>query len=277
MQGDPSCPSRLAMLNRAMYGTKDAAQCFDSYYERTMEKLGIGVFNPCLYKHPVKDVSGLRHGDDFVTLATRTQIAEFKEDLSKHSLVKHIATLGPRPQLLDVCDVRFLNRVIRWFVPPFGKALQRIQIEADPRHSELLIKNSGLQTNSTRVNTPGERARDSSRTIKLSPQDSTSNRSTVMRLAYLSAHRMELQFASEELARSMAEPTTADVEALKRCIRFLVKHPRFIQSFERQEIVPKQITCYSDSNFARCLQSRKSTSSYKIFYWKHLLKSTSTT
>ena len=43
----------------------------------------------------------------------------------------------------------------------------------------------------------------------------------------------------------------ADVEALKRCIRFLLKHPRCIQSFERQEIVPKQNTCYSDSNFCQ--------------------------
>ena len=76
--------------------------------------------------------------------------------------MKHIATLGPRPQLLDACDVRFLNRVIRWVVPPFGKAAERIEIEADPRHSELLIKNSGLQTNSKGVNTPGERTRDSS-------------------------------------------------------------------------------------------------------------------
>ena len=185
--------------------------------------------------------------------------------------------MGPRPQLLDVCEVRFLNRVIRWVVPPFGKAPECIEIEADPRHSELLIKNSGLQTNSKGVNTPGERTRNSSCTIKLSPQDSTSCRSNVMRLAYLSADRIELQFASKELARSMAEPTTADVEALKRCIRFLLKYPRCIQSFERQEIVPKQITCYSDSNFAGCLQSRKSTSSCKIFYGKHLLKSTSTT
>ena len=119
MQGGPSCPSGIAMLNRAMYGTKDAAQCFDSYCERTMEKLdyNIGVFNPCLYNYPVKDVS-VRHGDDFATLATRTQIAEFKEDLSKHLLVKHIETLGPRPQLHDACEVRFLNRVIRCVVPP---------------------------------------------------------------------------------------------------------------------------------------------------------------
>ena len=79
MQGDPSCRSRLAMLNRAMYETKNTAQFFDLYCERTMEKLdyNIEVFNPCLYKHPVRDVSVLRHGDDFATLATRTQNAEF--------------------------------------------------------------------------------------------------------------------------------------------------------------------------------------------------------
>ena len=96
MQGDPSCPSGIAMLSRAMYRTKDAAQCFDSYCERTMEQLNynIGVFNPCWYEHLVKDVSVLRHGDDSATLATLTQIAEFKEELSKHLLVKHTAKLG---------------------------------------------------------------------------------------------------------------------------------------------------------------------------------------
>ena len=41
--------------------------------------------------------------------------------------------------------------------------------------------------------------------------------------------------------------------------------------------MPKQITCFSDSNFAGCLQSRKGTSSCQKFYGKHLLKSTSTT
>ena len=45
MRGDPSCPSGIAMINRAML----QRQCFDSYCQRTMEKLdnNIGVFNPC--------------------------------------------------------------------------------------------------------------------------------------------------------------------------------------------------------------------------------------
>ena len=74
--------------------------------------------------------------------------------------MKHKATLGPRPQLLDSCEVRLLKRVQRWVVPPFGKAPECIGIGADPRHAELLLKSSGLQSNSKGVNTPGERARE---------------------------------------------------------------------------------------------------------------------
>ena len=67
--GDASCPSGVAMLNRAVHGTNDAAQCFDMYCERTMEQLTyrVGVFNLCLYRHAVNDLSVFRHGDDFDT------------------------------------------------------------------------------------------------------------------------------------------------------------------------------------------------------------------
>ena len=152
---------------------------------------------------------------------------------------KHKATLGPRPNLLDSREVQFLNVVIRWIVPPFRKAPERIELEADPRHAELLIPNSGLQSNSKGVNIPGKRQKDSVSTVPQSPQDATSYGSNVTRLAYLAADRVELQFPSEELARAMAGPATADVEALKRCIRSLLKYPRCIQSFERQDVVPQ--------------------------------------
>ena len=121
MQGDPSCPSGIAMLNRAMYGKKCERQCFDLYCKRTMEKsdYNIGVYNPCLYNHPDKYICIQRHSDDLWTLATRTLMAEFQEHLSNHLLVNHNATLDPAT--IDACEVRLLNRVILLVVPPFGK------------------------------------------------------------------------------------------------------------------------------------------------------------
>ena len=93
-----------------------------------------------------------------------------------------------RPQFPDLCKVKFLHRVIRWVVPPFGKAPERIDIEADPRHAELFIRNSGLQTNSKGVDTP-----------KLSQQNSTFYCSNVMWLAYLTTDRLTCQQRISEI------------------------------------------------------------------------------
>ena len=151
----------------------------NQYCERTMEKLD---YSTCSQGH-----HSAQTRRELWTLATRTHIAEFKEHLSKHLLVKHIATMGPSAQLFDSCEVRFLNRVLHWVLPPFGEAPERTEIEADPRHAELLIKNSGLHHESARETVCAQ--------SKLSPQDATSFRSIVMRLACLSADRTKWQFS----------------------------------------------------------------------------------
>ena len=73
MHGDPSCQQGIAMLNRAMYGTKDAAQRFDSYCQRTMEKLDynmVSSFRVCtnilsktsVYSDTMMILRHLQHG-----------------------------------------------------------------------------------------------------------------------------------------------------------------------------------------------------------------------
>ena len=72
-----------------MYGTKDAAQCFDVLCEEVMQKLGytVGAFNPCLYYHETEKTKVYRHGDDFALEGTRRQAKELERELSKHLLV----------------------------------------------------------------------------------------------------------------------------------------------------------------------------------------------
>ena len=64
----------IARLLKAMYGTRDAAQCFDTFAETSMQKLGftVGVFNPCIYWNEEKDLVCVRHGDDFTVRCTRS-------------------------------------------------------------------------------------------------------------------------------------------------------------------------------------------------------------
>jgi len=277
---DSECKTGLAELLVAMYGTKDAAQCFDNLVEGIMVKMGynVGVFNPCLYHHPTKDIAVYRHGDDFVVCGTRRQILEFRDELGQHLIVKHLGTLGPQKARGDVQEVRCLNRIIRWVCPPFGKGTERIEYEADPRHAELLVSFCGLTPGSKGVSTPGEKMKPGSDIEgKLTAEERTAYRSNVMRLCYLATDRPDLQHAAKELARRMQDPSPADVEQMKRAARFLLKHPRLVQDFPRQLESPQCITCYSDSDHAGCLRTRRSSSSAKIFFGIHMIKSTSTT
>ena len=130
-----------------MYGTKDAAQCFDVASENTMTamKFTTGTFSPCLYHSSASDMSVSTHGDDFVGSGTRTQQKEFEEQVSKHLIVKHFAPLGPCTALGDVTEVRILNRIVRWVKPPYGSGRERIEYEADPRHAELFNSPTGTE------------------------------------------------------------------------------------------------------------------------------------
>lgn len=75
----------------------------------------------------------------------------------------------------------------------------------------------------------------------------------------------------------MQSPSRADAEALKRCVRSLVKHPRAAQDFHREVAIPSRVVACSDSDLAGWLLKRQSTSSARIFYGKHLLRTSSTT
>ena len=106
------CNSGFAVLDKAMHGMKDAAQCFDVASENA--KFTTGTSSPCLFHASSSAMSVFRNGEDFVVSGTTTQQNEFEEHLSKHLIVNHLATLGPCTALGDVTGVRILNRIVRF-------------------------------------------------------------------------------------------------------------------------------------------------------------------
>ena len=157
---DDECTSGYAVLDKAMYGTKDAAQCFDVASETAMTAMGYdtGKFSPYDYDSSAVAMSVFRHGDDYVVSGTRTQQKEF-EDNSPNVSSSSILPLLPCTALGDVTEVRILNRIVRWVKPPYGSGRERIEYEADPRHAELIIHQLGLRSSSRSVSTPSEKSK----------------------------------------------------------------------------------------------------------------------
>ena len=226
---DTEIKTGIARLLQSMYGTRDAAQCFDAFSEETMAKLGFqaGTFNPCIYFNAERSAICLRHGDDFILLADRSTQRWFYKSLGEHMLTKHLGNLGPRKDLGDIHEVRCLNRLMRWVQPAFKAHREAyIEWEPDPRHVEISAAALGLQLTSKSLSTPGIKQPKSADTTVLDDKDREVYRSNVMRLAYLAQDRIELPFSSKELARNMQAPTQFDMEQLKRAVRFLIGTPR---------------------------------------------------
>ena len=164
----------------------------------------------------------------------------------------------------DCREISFLNRILR--VTPDG-----LELEADPKHAQTIIKQLGLNGRTNGVTTPGEKiTEDVDGMEPLPASDVSFYRSLTMRAAYLSMDRPDIAFAVKELARGMSQPTNSHMKALRRLGRFLVKEPRVVQTFPWQGS-PDVLTAETDSDFAGCGRTRTSTSGYVALLGKHCI------
>ena len=101
-------------------------------------------------------------------------------------------------------------------------------------------------------------------------------RALAARANYLAADRADIQYAVKEICRGMANPTRGDWRKLKRLGRFLLGKPRVVISYKYQgEDAP--LVGFSDSDWAGCKRTARSTSGGVIMKGDHVLKSWSST
>ena len=124
-------------LRVSMYGTRDAAMNWAKEYGETLKKAGFvqGKTSPCLFFHEGMDVAIMVHGDDFVAVGDPAHLAATEAALREKYKLK-TETLGS--DAADAKEVRILNKVVR--MTEAG-----VELEADPRHAELIVRELGLE------------------------------------------------------------------------------------------------------------------------------------
>ena len=110
----------------------------------------------------------------------------------------------------------------------------------------------------------------------MNPEMASEFRTLAARANYLALDRPDIQFATKELCRGMANPTVGDKRKLKRLARYLIEMPRIVSKFAFQE-EPHELTGFSDSDWAGCKKTSKSTSGGAIKSGSHCIKTWSTT
>ncbi len=259
-----------AKLLRHMYGTRAAADGWQEEYSTFLVealKFTQGASSPCVFRHPTRELVMTVHGDDFTTVGAKEDLDWLESQMQDNYELTIQPRLGPAPG--DAKEAVILNRVIRW-------TADGIEYEADPRQAEKLVAECGMAgTNS--VATPGVRVSfdQLEKDAELPESLHTAFRGSAARANYLAADRLDCQFAAKEVCRWMAKPTKAAWEALKRLCRYLVGLPRMVFHYKWQEV--EQVDVYTDTDWAGCPRTRKSTSGGCVILGTHPIKSWSST
>ena len=260
-----------AQLLCHMYGTRGAADGWQEEYSTMLIELGFeqGISCPNVFRHAQRGICLSVHGDDFTAEGPKPALDWYEEAVAQRYEITVGPRLGPGPG--DAKEGRSLNRVIRW-------TDEGLQYEADPRQAERLMAECGLEGEGVNpMVTPGVRPtfHELEEDKPLPQQLYTAFRGAAARGNYLAADRIDAQFACKEVCRWMSSPSEHSWKALKRICRFLRGVPRLVYTYPRQ--VAEGIDVYTDTDWAGCPKTRKSTSGGCIMIGRHAIKHWSST
>ena len=220
-----------------------------------------------MFVHAKRDIVVTVHGDDFTAVGPKSSLDWYESSLESKYELKKGGRLGPGPN--DDREATCLNRVIRW-------CDDGLEYEADPRQVEKLVEELELVGCNSCV-TPGLKPLPE-QFVEDKPLEVsmfTKFRALAARANYLSADRPDCQYAAKEICRWMSSPSELSMAALKRFGRYLLGRPRLVFRYVFQSA--DTVDCYSDTDWAGCPKTRKSTSGGVLLLGSHILKTYSST
>jgi histone deacetylase 1/2 len=103
----------------------------------------------------------------------------------------------------------------------------------------------------------------------LGTEDSTNYRSIVGALQYLTLTRPDLAFSVNKVCQYLHAPTTVHWTAVKRILRYIRGTLKVGLTFQRSR--SSLLSAFSDADWAGCLDDRRSTGGFAIFFGPNLI------
>ena len=241
-----------------------ASHIFQQDYTDYARKEGaeFSALCPAVFKFKDKDLIGLVHGDDFLVVGEYENLCWLDKLLNKRYTARWESLLGKQDGKGQ--EMFFLNRLVRYVPDGADGGPERLEVEADARHADILIREFGFDKNTKGCEVPEDKPTqadliETERQPALDEKQASSFRSMVMRMAYLSVDRPDLCHAVRALAGAMSKPKMNDLLRLKKVVRYLVSYPYMKRTFQRQIMEKMTVGAWSDSDWAGELKTRRST------------------
>ena len=205
-----------------MYGTQDASKIFQEDDQEWLKQNG-GTFCqlcPARFRFKERGLLGLVHGDDFLVVGEDAQLRWLDGVLNKKYTAKGENLVGDGPG--DKRSMTFLNRLVKYIPDGADEDGRRLEIEADARHAEILLREFGFNFNQSMkgCDVPEDKTTqaDLVEADRQSVLESKQVRSMVMRMAYMSVDRPDLCHVVRSFASAMKGPKMIDWRRLKKAV-----------------------------------------------------------
>jgi hypothetical protein len=252
---DVSHPNYVCKLDKALYGLKQAP----AWYSRMSKKLVELSFSSSkadtslfFYSHNGITIFMLIYVDDIIVLSSSNDaVIGLLRDLQKEFALKDLGNL-----------YYFLGIEV-------NKISGGILLSQEKYATDLLkkIAMSGCKPVSTPMSTSEKLTLYEG--DQLGPKDSTQYRSIVRALQYLALTRPNIFFAVNKVCQFLHSPTTIHWAVVKQILRYLKGWMKLgIKICKSNSTL---VSAYSDTEWAGCLDDRRSTSGFVVYLGSNLI------
>ncbi|KAI3719151.1 hypothetical protein L6452_20045 [Arctium lappa] len=249
----PEFPNHVCKLNKALYGLKQAPRAWFHRLSAFLTSNGFSCSraDPSLFvfKRDSCIMYLLVYVDDLILTGNHDHVlAAFITKLNQEFAIKDLGQLNYflGLEITYTANGLFLNQ------SKYAKdILARAQmLDAKPAPTPLAVNTS--------FTTSGEPFPDPSH-----------YRSIVGALQYLTITRPDLSYAVNQVSQFLHAPTVSHYQEVKRILRYLKGTLAFGLTFSK--LSHTSLLGYSDADWARCLETRRSTYGYSIFLGGNLV------
>jgi hypothetical protein len=251
------------LLEKTMYGTRDAPQIWQEVVAEVMGRLRFkaSLHHPSIYYHAERDIRVIAHVDDFLRAGDEVQMDWLYQQLSLEYDLK-IQKVSGDPKHDQVA--KFLNRTIK--ITDEG-----IQVQGDDKHAQILLKEWGMENCNGLDNPMASKSKEClEERDPMNVDEAWRYRRAAARINYMAQDRADLGVAAKNLSQSMANPLAGDDAMIKRVLRYLKSYPVCITNFYFQNAGPP-LVIMSDSDWAGNEETRKSTSGGLVRHGNHTI------
>ena len=253
---DANAPHHICKLDKALYGLKQAPRAWYSRLSTKLQHLGFkpsrGDTSLFIYNQSGIMVFVLIYVDDIiVTSSSSKAISTLVHDLNTHFAIKDLGDLH-----------YFLGIEVR-------KIDNGLVLTQEKYASDLLAKVGLAHCKPTPTPLSPSEKISAHEGEALGTDDITRYRSIVGALQYLTLTRPDISFSVNKVCQFLHAPTTVHWTAVKRILRYVKDTCTTGLTFKKSSST--LISAFSDADWAGCIDDRRSTGGFAIFFGPNLI------